>query len=70
MQKVAETYKPHHLANYLIELSKKFNEYYNKHKILTGNEKEIETKLLLVRSVKQVIENGLFLLGIQSPENM
>jgi arginyl-tRNA synthetase len=70
VQKVAETYKPHHLANYLIELSKKFNEYYNKHKILTGNEKEIETKLLLVRSVKQVIENGLFLLGIQSPENM
>ncbi len=70
VQTVAETHKPHHLANYLIGLSRKFNEYYHNHKILTENKKEMQAKILLVYSVKQVLENGLSLLGIQSPEEM
>ncbi len=70
IQTVARTYKPHHLANYLIKLSQKFNEYYHKHKVISKNKEEMIARLLLIRSIKQVLENGLSLLGIDPPQEM
>jgi arginyl-tRNA synthetase len=67
---VAETGKPHHLSNYLIKLSQKFNEYYHKHKVLSENKEEMHARLILIKSVNQVLENGLVLLGIDSPKEM
>lgn len=68
--KSAETYKPSYLANYLIDLAKVFNEFYNNCRVLSGTEKEMKNKVLLVFCVSQVIKNGLALLGIETVDKM
>ena len=68
--KVSETYKPHHLAHYLIELAQSFNEFYHKCPVISEVKSQMNARLLLVDSVRQVLENGLGLLGIESPKEM
>lgn len=68
--KVGQTYKPHHLAQYLISLSQAFNEFYHKCPVICERDQDMKARLLLVDSVRQVLENGLGLLGIKAPEEM
>lgn len=68
--KVAQTYKPHLLAHYLIELAQAFNEFYHKCPVLSEEKNHTKSRLLLVDCVRQVLENGLNLLGIKAPEEM
>ena len=71
LQKVILQNKPHILANYLIKLAQLFNEFYTKNKVINDDDKELEkARLVLVDSVRQVLENGLNLLGIEAPEEM
>ncbi|ADG13082.1 arginyl-tRNA synthetase [Methanocaldococcus infernus ME] len=64
----AEKRRVHILANYLIELAKKFNKFYEKCPILKSEYKR--ERLALVKATKIVIKNGLNLLGIKAPERM
>ncbi len=64
----AQNYSPNILCNYLYELAQKFNTFYNAEKII-GSDTE-EFRVLLTKSVGQVLKNGLTLLGISSPEKM
>ena len=64
----ANSYKPSILAKYLIELAQTFNEFYEKCQILKSDYED--SRLRIVNSMKQVLENGLHLLGIQAPESM
>jgi arginyl-tRNA synthetase len=68
--KVAETYKPHHIANHLISLAQAFNEFYHKCPVISERDEQMNARLLLVDSVRQVLENGLRLLGIKAPDEM
>lgn len=68
--KVSETYKPHHLAQYLIGLSQAFNEFYHKCPVISEQVSTMKARLLLVDSVRQVLEIGLSLMGIKAPEEM
>jgi arginyl-tRNA synthetase len=68
--KVSETYKPHHLANYLITLAQQFNEFYHKCPVISEQDRQMKARLLLVDSVRQVLENGLNILGIKAPDEM
>lgn len=68
--KSAETYKPSYLANYLIDLARAFNEFYNNCRVLSGTECEMKNKILLVFCVSQIIKNGLALLGIETVDKM
>ncbi len=68
--KANETYKPHHLANYLISLAQAFNEFYHKCPVISELEHQMKARLLLVDSVRQVLDTGLGLLGIKAPEEM
>jgi arginyl-tRNA synthetase len=68
--KVKESYKPHHLANYLIVLAQLFNEFYHKCPVLCDQTKQRKARLLLVDGVRQVLSNGLTLLGMRAPEEM
>ena len=70
VEDAAQQYKPHIIARYLLDLAQKFNEYYHKHNILNEKEDIKEARLLLIISVKQVLRNGLNLLGIEAPEQM
>ncbi|MEW5896240.1 MAG: arginine--tRNA ligase [Nanoarchaeota archaeon] len=66
----ALTYKPHLLAHYLISLAQSFNEFYHKCPVISGQKQIMKARLLLVDCVRQVLENGLNLLGIKAPEEM
>ncbi|WP_456471525.1 arginine--tRNA ligase [Methanocaldococcus sp.] len=56
------------LANYLIDLAKAFNKFYEKCPILKSEYKK--ERLALVKATKIVLKNGLNLLGINAPERM
>ena len=70
IEKTALNYKPHHLAHYLIGLAQAFNEFYHKCPVLSEDKNQTKARLLLVDCVRQVLENGLNMLGIQAPEEM
>ncbi|AFL94392.1 arginyl-tRNA synthetase [Thermococcus cleftensis] len=62
--------KPHLVPAYLNELASLFNKFYMDHPVLKAEEGIREERLLLVLAVKQVLRNGLELLGIEAPEKM
>lgn len=71
IQKAASEYKPNYIARYVLELSKLFNNYYQKHKVIQDTDKELETaRLSLLFCVQQTLHNGLSLLGINTPKVM
>ncbi len=66
----AEFMEPHRITFYLINLASAFHTYYNKHRVLSDDRVLTRGRLYLVTAVKQVIRNGLALLGVTSPEKM
>mgnify|MGYP001158091907 FL=1 len=68
--KSSDNYEPHLICYYLKDLSSSFHGYYNEEKILVDKEEELQAKILLLQGVKQVIFNGLTLLGVSSPSSM
>ncbi|MFP4400513.1 MAG: arginine--tRNA ligase [Candidatus Woesearchaeota archaeon] len=67
----SDSFRPSLICNYLVELSQSFNTYYHKYPILKEKDKQIiNARLYLINSVRQVILNGLALLGIEVPEKM
>jgi len=62
--------KPHILANYLLELCQRFNEFYQKHTIINMDKEYSDARLILTDSVRQVLKTGTSLLGIKSLEEM
>jgi len=70
----AEEKQPHHLATYLYALAQEVSLWYDKEKILKPQCKELnpenKSKLLLIRSIYNVFEHGLNILGIDIPEEM
>lgn len=62
---------PHHLTTYLTELAASFHSFYDQHKVLDPENKEVTAfRLFLLNSVKGVIARGLGLLGVSAPERM
>jgi len=70
MKKAAESYKPHHIAQYLISLSQAFNEFYHKCPVISEVRGQMKARLLLIDCVRQILNNGLGLLGIEAPQEM
>ncbi len=68
--KATNDLKPHLIANYIYSLAQKFNEYYHKHQVLKAEGKIKDARLLLISAVRQVLKNGLSLLGIDVLEKM
>lgn len=68
--RAAEQYEPHQLGNYLKELASLFHGWYNEHKVLGDDAELTQARLLLSVSVRQVIKNGLLLLGVSAPDSM
>lgn len=60
---------PSLIAKYVIQLSKKFNQYYGKVRILADSEYK-QVRLSLVSAVQIVLREGLRLLGVDAPEEM
>ena len=66
----AEQYKPYLVAKYCLDLAQYFNEFYHNCPVISDLTEVMHARLLLVASVKQVLANGLLLLGIKAPEEM
>ena len=67
----ANSLSPHHLSYYLQDLAGLLHRYYNKHPVLTAPDREtIQARLYLLKSVAQVLQNGLGLMGVTAPESM
>jgi len=66
----ADNYEPHLICYYLRNLAGAFHSYYNKEKILVEQENSLQAKLFLISAVRQVVFNGLKVLGISAPKSM
>ena len=70
VQSSALNYEPHVLAYYLRELAGDFHSYYNNSEFLVEDTILRNSRLLLISAVKQVLSNGLNLLGVNAPDSM
>lgn len=66
----AMTYKPSVVARYLVDLAAVFNRFYHQCPVLNAPNEVRDARLALVEAVRQVLVNGLTLLGIAAPEEM
>ena len=65
-----EQLEPHHIATYLTHLASSFNSFYGNTVIVNTSDIFAPYNLALVESFYQTMTNGLWLLGIQTPERM
>lgn len=68
--KASETFKPNIIADYLFELSKKFNSFYNSCPILNQEDKILYSRALIAKITGETIKDGLSLLGIKTLDRM
>jgi arginyl-tRNA synthetase len=61
---------PHQIAYYLKDMAADFHSYYNAEQFLVDDEATRFARLALVLAVRQVLANGLQLLGVSAPEKM
>ncbi|MDA3869802.1 MAG: arginine--tRNA ligase, partial [Gammaproteobacteria bacterium] len=70
LEKAALNAEPHTLVHYLRELANLFHTYYNAHQFIVEDDAMRNARLNLIHSTRQVILNGLDLLGVSAPESM
>ncbi|HQA09903.1 MAG: arginine--tRNA ligase [Zoogloea sp.] len=70
VQNAASDYAPHQIAFYLKDLAGEFHSYYNAERMLVDDEGLKLARLALAAAVRQVIRNGLALLGVSAPDSM
>ena len=68
--KASETFKPNIIADYLFELSKKFNSFYNSCPILNQEDEILYSRALIAKITGETIKDGLSLLGIKTLDRM
>ena len=66
----ADSLEPHRVAAYLLETARQVHLWYHKHHVLGEPEHILRARLVLAKAARQVLANGLALLGITSPERM
>ena len=62
--------EPHQLTHYLRELANDFHTYYNAHQFLVDDEDLRDARIKLILATREVLRNGLNLLGVSAPEQM
>ena len=63
-------YEPHQLAYYLKDLSTQFHSYYNACKFIMDDNDLTQARLSLIHATRQILINGLSILGVSAPESM
>jgi len=70
VEAAAANLEPHLVAAWLRELANAFHTYYNSHQFLVEDAALRNARLALVVATRQVLKNGLELLGLGAPETM
>ncbi|WP_072697342.1 arginine--tRNA ligase [Desulfovibrio litoralis] len=67
----AKTLSPHHISHFLLDLAGATHSYYANNPILKTEDKDlILSRMSMLDAVRQVLANGLELLGVTAPESM
>lgn len=70
LAEAADKNEPYIIARQIIEVCKAFNKFYNENNILNSEDNVKNARLKLVFAVRNVLRNGLDLLGVSAPEQM
>lgn len=70
IESAAQGEEPHQLAYYLRDLANDFHTYYNTHQFLVESSPLRNARISLILATRQVLHNGLSLLGVSAPEVM
>jgi len=70
LESVVRNREPHLLTTFLRDLAADFHGYYNNCRIITEDAEQRNARVALILAVKQVLGNGLKLLGVSAPESM
>ncbi len=67
----AKTLNPSYIANYIYDVTKEFNQFYQEYPILTNTTQDMNIlRMALSLITGRIIKNGMKLLGIDVPERM
>jgi arginyl-tRNA synthetase len=66
----ASNLAPQHLVHYLRDLANDFHTYYNAHVFIVDDDMLRDARLSLCAATRQVIANGLAILGVSAPDSM
>ncbi|MEW6068514.1 MAG: arginine--tRNA ligase [Nitrospirota bacterium] len=64
------SHEPHRITFYLQELSGMFHPYYNKYRVIGDDMELTRARLALCEAIRIVLQEGLAILGISTPEKM
>jgi len=71
VKQAAENYSPSQVANYVFDLVKEYNKFYQEHSIMKEEDAIKQSfRIQLSKQVSKVIENGMAILGINVPDRM
>ena len=70
IESAARELAPHMVAFYLKDLAAEFHSYYNAERMLVDDVALKDARIALAGAVRQVIRNGLALLGVSCPQSM
>jgi arginyl-tRNA synthetase len=68
--RAALSYEPHQIAYYLRDLAHALHSYYNASQFIVEDDNVRHARLTLITAVRQVIRNGLAVIGVSAPERM
>ena len=70
LRTAAADFAPHDVTFYLRDLASSYHSYYDAERILVDDEATRTARLALVAATRQVLANGLAMLGVSAPEKM
>ena len=70
VEKAASVFEPHQITYFLKDLATAYHSYYNSNKVLEAQESRRLAMLALSEGTRQVINNGLTILGVGAPISM
>jgi arginyl-tRNA synthetase len=70
VEKAGKNLEPHFLVLYLTELAGEFNSYYAQNRIVDKADEFSPYKIALAQSFAQIMENGMWMLGIETLNKM
>jgi arginyl-tRNA synthetase len=70
LKKAADELGPHQVAFYLRELAGELHSYYNAERVLVDDASLKHARLALLLATRQVLRNGLALIGVSAPARM
>jgi arginyl-tRNA synthetase len=66
----AKSREPNRLFQYLNDVATRFHRFYHEHQIVSEDSSLSNARLALCRATRQVLANGLDLMGVNAPERM